>query len=178
VQDELTWARAAWAGYAGVDGGFWPGRVRLEVSPSSRICPPGSAGLVVLGDAAIVTVPQQRYAAVLRDVLPGVPLGRLTDPAAVAPGIAAAGLLGPAELAFAGPSRLRPVGGAPGPGPGRSGRIGRRRRRAVGRAARAVAGAGAGVDRGGRPAGFRDLRQPAEHPARRPGGPGHALICP
>jgi short chain dehydrogenase len=61
VPDELTWARAAWAGYAGVGGGFRPGRVRLEVSPSSRICPPGAAGFVVPGDAAIVTVPHHQH---------------------------------------------------------------------------------------------------------------------
>jgi hypothetical protein len=110
VDDELSWARAAWAGYAELDGGFWPGRVRLEVSPSARSCPPGGAGFVVLGDAAIVTVPGERARAALRDVLPGVPLTRLTDPAAVAPGCAAADVLGPADLAFAGPSRLRPAG--------------------------------------------------------------------
>lgn len=110
MDDVLRRAQAAWAGYAGLDGGFWPGQVRLVVNPRSQICPACGAGIVVLGDAAIATVPDERSAASWRRELPGTPNGRRTDPAVVAPGCAADDLLGPADLAFAGRLRRQPAG--------------------------------------------------------------------
>jgi hypothetical protein len=100
MDDLLNRARVAWVGYAGLDGGFLPGQVHLGVNGGARICPPGWVGMVVLGDAAIVTAPDAPAERKLRRALAGVPIDRLTDPAIVLPATDAAEVLGPANLAF------------------------------------------------------------------------------
>jgi len=74
MDDLLNRTRIAWASYAGLDGGFRPGQVNLGVNAGSRICPPGWAGIVVLGDAAIVTAPDAQAERELRRALAGVPV--------------------------------------------------------------------------------------------------------
>ena len=49
-------ARTVWVRLAGVPVVFAP-VLRPAVSPTSRLCPPGWAGLVVIADEAIATVP-------------------------------------------------------------------------------------------------------------------------
>jgi hypothetical protein len=83
MDDLLGRARAAWADYAGIDGGSRPGLVNLGVNAQSRICPPGWAGIVLLGNAAIVTAPAAGAERDLRRALSGVPMDRLTDRSAI-----------------------------------------------------------------------------------------------
>ncbi len=78
MDDLLGRARAAWANYAGIDGGFRPGLVNLGVNARSRICPPGWAGIVLLGNAAIVTAPAAGAERDLRRALSGVPMDQQT----------------------------------------------------------------------------------------------------
>jgi hypothetical protein len=106
MDELLRRARIAWAGYAGLGDGFRPGQVHLGVNAGSGLCPPGWAGIVVLGDAAIVTAPDAQAERELRRALAGVPVGRLTDPSAVMPAGDAAVVLGPANLAFTDPARF------------------------------------------------------------------------
>jgi hypothetical protein len=107
MDDLLNRARIAWAGYAGRGDGFRPGQLHLVVNAGSGLCPPGWAGIVVLGGAAIVTAPAAQAERELRRALAGVPVGRLTDPSVVvAPG-GATEVLGPANLAFTDPARFR-----------------------------------------------------------------------
>jgi hypothetical protein len=106
MDELLRRARIAWAGYAGLGDGFRPGQVHLGVNAGSGLCPPGWAGIVVLGDAAIVTAPDAQAERELRRALAGVPVGRLTDPPAVMPAGDAAVVLGPANLAFTDPARF------------------------------------------------------------------------
>jgi hypothetical protein len=49
-------SRALWESLAGVPVTFGPA-LPVVVSPQSRLCPPGWAGLVVIGDASIATAP-------------------------------------------------------------------------------------------------------------------------
>jgi hypothetical protein len=133
----LSRAQTAWASYAGIDGGFRPGQVSLGVNAQSRICPPGWAGIVILGGAAIVTAPAPGAERELRRALAGVPADRLTG--------------------FPGP----------GPGPGQTGWIVGHGGRAGLRLAAAVAGPGARIDPGRGQPRLRFLRQPAQLPAGR-----------
>ena len=103
----LSRAQTAWASYAGIDGGFRPGQVSLGVNAQSRICPPGWAGIVVLGDAAIVTVPAPGAERELRRALAGVPANRLTDQSVIESVVGIAEVLGPASLAFTDAARFR-----------------------------------------------------------------------
>jgi len=114
IDELLGRARIAWAGYAGLGDGFRPGQVHLGVNAGSGLCPPGWAGIVVLGDAAIATAPDARAEHELRRALAGVPMGRLTDPSAVLPAGHAAAILGPANLAFTDPARFAGPGASPG----------------------------------------------------------------
>jgi GNAT acetyltransferase len=115
MDELLRRARIAWAGYAGLDDGFRPGQVHLGVNAGSGLCPPGWAGIVVLGDAAIVTAPAAQAERELRGALRGVPVARLTDPSVVVPAGRAAAVLGPANLAFTDPARFAGPGASPRP---------------------------------------------------------------
>jgi GNAT acetyltransferase len=115
MDELLRRARIAWAGYAGLGDGFRPGQVHLGVNAGSGLCPPGWAGIVVLGDAAIVTAPAAQAERELRGALRGVPVARLTDPSVVVPAGGAAAVLGPANLAFTDPARFAGPGASPRP---------------------------------------------------------------
>ena len=109
MDDLLGRARAAWANYAGIDGGFRPGLVNLGVNARSRICPPGWAGIVLLGNAAIVTAPAAGAERDLRRALSGVPMDQLTDRSAIESVMDVAEVLGPASLAFTDGASFRAV---------------------------------------------------------------------
>lgn len=115
MDELLRRARIAWAGYAGLGDGFRPGQVHLGVNAGSGLCPPGWTGIVVLGDAAIVTAPAAQAERELRGALRGVPVARLTDPSVVVPAGRAAVVLGPANLAFTDPARFAGPGASPRP---------------------------------------------------------------
>jgi hypothetical protein len=115
MDELLRRARIAWAGSAGLGDGFRPGQVQLGVNAGSGLCPPGWAGIVVLGDAAIVTAPAAQAERELRGALRGVPVARLTDPSVVVPAGRAPAVLGPANLAFTDPARFAGPGASPRP---------------------------------------------------------------
>jgi GNAT superfamily N-acetyltransferase len=108
MEDLLDRSRSAWAGLAGLDAGFTSGRMTLGVSPDSAICPAGWTGIVVLGDAAIVTTPDQATARRCR-ALADVPVRDLTDPLVISGAVGVDQVLGPAELAFVDAQRFRPA---------------------------------------------------------------------
>jgi RimJ/RimL family protein N-acetyltransferase len=97
--DDVTRARVRglWEELA---GGRFPvaGRVRVVETTTSRLCPPGWAGIITLADAVLATAPTAEQAALLRAVLPG------TGPLPVADS------LGPAELAYLAPGDFQSYG--------------------------------------------------------------------
>lgn len=103
-------ARTAWEGLAGVPVGFAP-LLRVAVSPHSRLCPPGWAGVVVLAGAAVATAPDAGTAQTLQRVLGAVPASALTDPVVLTGELGVAEMLGPATLAYADSADFRPAPG-------------------------------------------------------------------
>jgi RimJ/RimL family protein N-acetyltransferase len=85
------------------------GEVNIVVSPGSRMCPNGWLGIVVLGDAAIVTVPDDAHAAAARTGLARSKLTDITDPEALGSMLPVAEFLGPAALAYLSPEQFRPA---------------------------------------------------------------------
>ncbi|MEV4541236.1 hypothetical protein [Micromonospora echinaurantiaca] len=104
-------AQDLWVHLAGVPTSFPADGVRVVVAADSRLCPPGWAGVVVLGDAGLATAPDAATARFLRDSLAGRPAR-----AAVGaqrwhgvPGIR--DVLGPATLAYLDEPEFRPATG-------------------------------------------------------------------
>ncbi|MFF4652213.1 GNAT family N-acetyltransferase [Streptomyces sp. NPDC001380] len=100
-------ARALWEGLASVP---FPGTggVRVAVSPRSQLCPPGWVGVVSLGGAAIVTVPDEDTAARAR-ALADLPPEAVADVDAVRGVLPVARVLGPATPAYTSREEFRPV---------------------------------------------------------------------
>ncbi len=103
--------RALWEGLAGVPVAFSPA-IRVSVSPQSGICPPGWAGIVVIGEEAIATAPAPGLAHALQQALGGLPAASLTDAGVLSARLSAAELRGPATLAYLDAGEFRPHPGA------------------------------------------------------------------
>jgi GNAT superfamily N-acetyltransferase len=101
-------ARDLWTALAGVPIAFSSGRLEVGVSPRSRICPPSWVGVVVLGDAAIATTPDQPSADRLRRAW--------TDLDHLMEALTWIDALGPATLAYLDPAGFRPAERATGTG--------------------------------------------------------------
>ena len=99
----LSHARRLWIELAGAT------EAGVTVSPGSRLCPPGWAGIVSLGDTVIATAPDDRGAETLRRALRGLPAAATTDPAVVRARLPVSHVLGPATLAFGDSARFRPA---------------------------------------------------------------------
>ena len=99
-------ARDLWQSLAGAPAGF-TSAVSAAVSPGSRLCPPGWAGIVVLDDAALATAPDPDTARILEDALSGVPAASLTDDRILRSRLPGAEFLGPAALAYLDPAEFR-----------------------------------------------------------------------
>ncbi|SNT64009.1 GNAT acetyltransferase [Asanoa hainanensis] len=97
----LSRARTLWVTLAGAPATF-ASPADVVVSPLSMLCPPGWAGVVSLGGAAIATVPDSAAALALAG------LRSWDDPAALVDELPAAETLGPATLAYLDPSAFRP----------------------------------------------------------------------
>lgn len=100
-------SRALWEGLAGAPVTFAP-TARVAVSPQSRLCPPGWAGVVVIGDASIATAPAPSVAQLLERALGDLPSGSLTDAWVLGGLFPGARLLGPASLAYLDAVEFRP----------------------------------------------------------------------
>ncbi|MFI2290035.1 GNAT family N-acetyltransferase [Streptomyces niveus] len=99
----VTHARALWAELAGVPVEF-TSPTDVVVAPGSLLCPPGWAGIVRIGDAAVVTAPDARSAEALGEAARILSCEELTDPVRL--GVTLSGtapvldVLGPASLCY------------------------------------------------------------------------------
>lgn len=99
----VTHARALWAELAGVPVEF-TSPTDVVVAPGSLLCPPGWAGIVRIGDAAVVTAPDARSAEALGEAARILSYEELTDPVRL--GVTLSGtapvldVLGPASLCY------------------------------------------------------------------------------
>ncbi|MFC8260676.1 GNAT family N-acetyltransferase [Streptomyces sp. NPDC057291] len=88
------------------------GEVSVVASPKSKICPPGWAGIVLLGGAAIMTAPSEEAAAQIRQAVVELPADKLTDPEAVRKVLPIGEVLGPAALAYVVADGFQPAASA------------------------------------------------------------------
>jgi len=100
-------ARELWQSLAGTGAEFTPA-LRVTVSPLSRLCPPGWAGIVVIGDAVIATAPDRVTAQHVEQALGGLAVASLTDLAVLSGRLHIAEIRGPATLAYLDPADFRP----------------------------------------------------------------------
>ena len=103
-------ARKLWECLAGAPAGFTPG-MSVVVSPRSYLCPPGWAGIVVLGGAALATAPDHKTARVVEQALSGLPASALTDTEVLGSRLPVAEIRGPAALAYLDSAEFRPPPG-------------------------------------------------------------------
>jgi hypothetical protein len=97
----LVRAQGLWQELASVPVSFGAaGDVGVVVSPGSRICPPGWAGVVLLGGAALVTAPTKESADRLREAAAELSADELTDPEALGKVLQLGEVLGPVALAY------------------------------------------------------------------------------
>jgi GNAT superfamily N-acetyltransferase len=100
--------RALWSRLAAVPVTFASdGGVTVVVSPESALCPPGWAGIVVVGGAGIATAPDPDTAQVLRRALGRLPASAATDIARVRAEVPITDVLGPATLAYLDAAQFR-----------------------------------------------------------------------
>ncbi|MFD8695563.1 GNAT family N-acetyltransferase [Kitasatospora purpeofusca] len=106
----LARARGVWQELASVPVSFGAaGEIHVVVSPGSRICPRGWAGIVLLGGAAVVTAPTREAADRIRTAVAALPAERLTDPESVGRVLPTGAVLGPAGLACVADEGFRPA---------------------------------------------------------------------
>jgi GNAT superfamily N-acetyltransferase len=110
VDPLLKQAQGVWETLAAAPVSFpLGGGLNVVTSPASRIAPPSWAGIVVLGDSAIITAPADRAAQVLRRILAGMPTSSLMSPEAVRAVLPVNEVLGPAVLGYVSRDGFRPV---------------------------------------------------------------------
>ena len=96
----------------------------VTASPGSLLCPPGWAGIVVIGARALATAPDAELAARMERALAGVPAAALTDEGVLRARLPVLEVLGPAALAYLSPgdfhsrASIRPADHDPGEMPG------------------------------------------------------------
>ncbi|WP_343244728.1 GNAT family N-acetyltransferase [Streptomyces sp. SID11385] len=100
----LRSARGLWAELAGVPGEFpsATGEVRVAVAPDSGLCPRGWVGMVTLGGATLVTVPDEATGELLHGE-------RIFTESALRGRLAVASVLGPATLSYVSRAAFSPV---------------------------------------------------------------------
>ena len=98
ARSSIEIARNAWSELALTADAFRDGRSRVIVQPGSRLAPPGWVGVVALGRAAVVTVPDRQIESVVTEVTAGIAPDALTELDWSFAG--ATSVLGPAALFF------------------------------------------------------------------------------
>ncbi|TDB79478.1 GNAT family N-acetyltransferase [Micromonospora sp. KC721] len=101
-----------WMSLAGVAASFPTSDVRVFVAAESRLCPPGWAGVVVLGHAGIATAPNAAAADILRRSLSGLPTGTALQVERWRGEPHVLDALGPAALAYLDEQEFQPWAGA------------------------------------------------------------------
>ncbi|WP_381796799.1 GNAT family N-acetyltransferase [Streptomyces niveus] len=101
---DLNHARALWSELAGVPVEFTTPTAVVR-APGSRLCPPGWAGIVRIGDAAVVTAPDTRGAEALSAAVRKLAPAELVDPVRLGGALSGTGapvldVLGPATLSY------------------------------------------------------------------------------
>ncbi len=99
-------AKELWEYLAGT-AGFAPA-ISVAVAPRSYLCPPGWAGIVVMGDAALATAPDHEAARLIEQALSGLPAASLTGTKVLRRRLPLEEILGPAALAYLDPADFRP----------------------------------------------------------------------
>ena len=99
-------ARELWEYLAGT-AGFAPA-ISVAVAPQSSLCPPGWAGIVVIGDAVLATALDHGTALLVEQALSGLPAARLTGAEVLRRRLRIAEIRGPAALAYLDPADFRP----------------------------------------------------------------------
>jgi hypothetical protein len=106
----LVRARALWTAAACGTAAFGPpGSVSVVVAPQSRLCPPSWVGIVVLGQAAIVTAPTDPVAQLLHHVLVDPTPQAITDVDHLTAVLPVTEALGPATLSYLDAAAFRPA---------------------------------------------------------------------
>jgi hypothetical protein len=96
-----------WKHLAGTAAEFAPA-ISVAVSPRSYLCPPGWAGIVVIGDAALPTAPDHETSRLIEQALSGLPAASLTSTDVLSIRLPIAEIRGPAALAYLDPADFRP----------------------------------------------------------------------
>ncbi len=96
-----------WAQLAGNSAEFTPA-ISPVVSPRSRICPPGWAGIVVIDGAVLATAPDEEAVRLIEDALGGLAAEGLTGADVLRRRLPVAEIRGPASLAYLDPPDFRP----------------------------------------------------------------------
>ncbi|MFD9867581.1 GNAT family N-acetyltransferase [Streptomyces niveus] len=104
MDPELDHARALWSELAGFPVEF-TAPTAVVTAPGSRLCPPGWAGIVRIGDAAVVTAPDTRGAEALGAAVRKLMPAELVDPVRLGKALSGTGapvldVLGPATLSY------------------------------------------------------------------------------
>lgn len=107
----LSGARELWTQIAAAPIHFPDQGINLVVSPASGLCPAGWIGLVVLGDAAIGTAPDQARVEAMSARLAGNSPARLYEPAFAATAFGGTEMIGPVTLAYLATEGFRPCPG-------------------------------------------------------------------
>ncbi|MFB7355200.1 GNAT family N-acetyltransferase [Streptomyces gardneri] len=110
----LAGARRLWEELAAASPGSFPpkGEVKVLVSPESGTCPKGWVGVVTLDGSALVTAPDARVAARVREALRGRSVDAAGEASSYREALPVARVLGPAALSYASPEGFRPVAAA------------------------------------------------------------------
>jgi GNAT superfamily N-acetyltransferase len=110
VDPLLKQAQGVWETLAAVPVSFpLVGGLNVVTSPASQLAPPSWAGIVVLGESAIVTAPTDRDAQVLRRLRAVRPTSSLTSSEAVRAVLPVNEVLGPAALGYVSRDGFRPA---------------------------------------------------------------------
>ena len=104
----LEHAQRLWATLAATPVTFSTSAIEGAVSPRSLLCPPGWVGMVVVGNAAIATAPDDSAAEIVQQILNSLPPAAMTDPAAVRARLPISNILGPATLAYCDTASFQP----------------------------------------------------------------------
>jgi GNAT superfamily N-acetyltransferase len=108
----LARARDLWTDIASTNVAFPSTGLTVVTSPTSKMCPPGWLGLVILGEAAIATAPDDECAERARKLLADLSIAQLRSGEAVARALAPTAVLGPAALAYLAAEDFRPADSA------------------------------------------------------------------